>query len=142
MSTSNPTLDVTVQKGSRIFFPMAQQPLVGQGLLIVDASRSHSDIPHSVGLLWTSDQPDTETSTWQHTTFNKRQTSVPSAGIESKIPGIERPQTYALDRAATGIGRVLENAKGKRQIPSLAAGGQGTSGVRVLSKQGLEGIIQ
>jgi hypothetical protein len=27
-----------------------------------------SDTRHSVGLLWTSDQPDAETSTWQHTT--------------------------------------------------------------------------
>jgi len=27
----------------------------------------HSDTPHSVGLLWTSDQPDAETSSWQHT---------------------------------------------------------------------------
>ena len=27
------------------------------------ASRSHSDIPHTVGLRWTSDQPDTQTST-------------------------------------------------------------------------------
>jgi hypothetical protein len=26
---------------------------------------------HSVGLLWTSDQPDAETSTWQHTTFTR-----------------------------------------------------------------------
>ena len=34
------------------------------------ASRSDSlDTPQSVGLLWTSDQPDTETSTWQHTTL-------------------------------------------------------------------------
>jgi len=43
---------------------MAQQPLVGQGLFIIDASRSHSDThthTHSVGLLWTSDQPDAET---------------------------------------------------------------------------------
>jgi hypothetical protein len=31
------------------FFSMAQQPLVGQGLLIIEASRSHSDTPHSVG---------------------------------------------------------------------------------------------
>ena len=45
------------------FLPMAQQPLLGQGLLIIEASRSHSDTPHSVGLLWTSDQPDKETST-------------------------------------------------------------------------------
>jgi len=43
------------------FSPMAQQPLMGQGLLIIEASRSHSDTPHSVGLLWTSDQPVTHT---------------------------------------------------------------------------------
>ena len=40
---------------------MAQQPPVGHGLLIIEASRSHSDTPHSVGLLWASDQPDSET---------------------------------------------------------------------------------
>ena len=44
--------------------PMAQQPLVGQGLLTVEAS-----LPHSVGLLWTSDQPVAQTSTWQNTTL-------------------------------------------------------------------------
>jgi len=43
---------------------MAQQPLVGQGLLIIEASQSHSDTPQSVGLIWTSDQPNAETSTW------------------------------------------------------------------------------
>jgi hypothetical protein len=41
---------------------MAQQPLVVQGLLIIEASRSYSDTPHSVGLLWKSDQPVAETS--------------------------------------------------------------------------------
>jgi len=41
---------------------MTQQPLVGQGLLIMEASLSHSDALHTVGLLWTSDQPDEETS--------------------------------------------------------------------------------
>jgi hypothetical protein len=46
------------------FFFMVQQPPVGQGLLIIEASRSHSDTPHSVGLLWTSDQPDAEASTY------------------------------------------------------------------------------
>ena len=30
-------------------------PPVGQGLLIIEASRSHSEIPHSVGLLWAID---------------------------------------------------------------------------------------
>jgi len=37
---------------------MAQHPLVGQGLLIVVAVRSHSDAPHPTGLFWSSDQPD------------------------------------------------------------------------------------
>jgi hypothetical protein len=49
------------------FPPVAQQPPVGQGLLIIEASWSHSDTPHSVGLLWMSDQPDEDTSTWRHT---------------------------------------------------------------------------
>jgi hypothetical protein len=34
------------------FFSMAQQPVVGHGLLIIEASRSHSDTP--------------QTSAWQH----------------------------------------------------------------------------
>lgn len=45
-----------------IFFPMTQQPLVGQGLRIIETSLSHSDTLHTVGLLWTSDQPDEEAS--------------------------------------------------------------------------------
>jgi hypothetical protein len=50
---------------------MAEQPLVGLGFLIVEVLRSHSDTPHSVGLLWTSDRPVAETSTWQHATFTR-----------------------------------------------------------------------
>jgi hypothetical protein len=42
---------------------MAQQPLVGQGLLTVEGSKSHSDTPHLAGLLWTRDQSDAEPST-------------------------------------------------------------------------------
>jgi hypothetical protein len=48
---------------------MAQQTLEGQGLLRVQASRLHSDTPHSVGLLWTSDRPEEQTSTWRNTTL-------------------------------------------------------------------------
>ena len=44
-----------------IFFPTVQQPLVGLDLLIIEASRSHSDTLHWVGILWTSDPPVTET---------------------------------------------------------------------------------
>jgi len=38
-------------------------PPVGQNLLIHEVSRSHSDTPQSIGLLWTSDQLVAETST-------------------------------------------------------------------------------
>jgi hypothetical protein len=92
--------------GTRVFF-MALQPPVGQGLLIIEASRSHSDTPHSVQLLCTGDQPDAETPTWQHTTLTtERETSTPAAGFEPAIPASKRLHTHALDRAATGIGRI------------------------------------
>ena len=41
---------------------MAQQPIVGQGLLIISLFKiTHDDTLQSVGLLWTSDQPVAET---------------------------------------------------------------------------------
>jgi hypothetical protein len=67
----------------KIFGGGAQRPPVCQGLLVIEASRSHSDTPRSVGLLWTSDQPDTEPST--HNT-NNRQTSMPPGGIRTHNP--------------------------------------------------------
>jgi len=54
----------------RFFFHLTTAAL-GQGLLTVEASRSHSETPHSAGLLWTSDRPVAETSTWQHTTLTR-----------------------------------------------------------------------
>ena len=84
-----------------IFFTMAQQPLAGQGLLIMKDSLSYSDTPHSVGLLWTSDQPDAETSTWQHTTLTIDRHSCPPAGFQTAIIAGEWPQTDILDRAVT-----------------------------------------
>jgi len=74
---------------------------VGCGLLIIEAWRSHSDTPHSLGLLWTSDNLKAMTSTSQHTTVTgDRQTAMPSAGFDPKISRSERPQTHALDGAA------------------------------------------
>jgi len=61
---------------------------VGQTLLIIEKSRSHSDTPHLVRLLWTSDQPDNT----QHS--QETDIHVPS-GIRTHIPS---------KRAATGIG--------------------------------------
>jgi hypothetical protein len=40
---------------SYVLFPAARHPLMGLGLLNDDVSRSHSDTPLSLGLLWTGD---------------------------------------------------------------------------------------
>jgi hypothetical protein len=53
------------------FFFMVQQSPIGQGLLITQASLSHSDTQHSVGLYWKNDQPDAEGSMQQHTTLTR-----------------------------------------------------------------------
>jgi hypothetical protein len=82
---------------------MAQQLLISQGLLIIEASRSHSDTPHSVGLLWTREKPDAETAYYTH----KRQIFMTPAEFEPAIPASERPKTHALDRAATGIRYII-----------------------------------
>jgi len=50
---------VNERQGCRFFYDSTA--LVGQGLLIIEASRPHTHTPHSVGLLWTSDRPDAET---------------------------------------------------------------------------------
>ena len=42
---------------------MAPKSLVCKGLLTLETSRSHSDPPHSAGLLWKSDQPVEDTCT-------------------------------------------------------------------------------
>jgi len=81
---------------------MEQQPPVGQGLLIIEASRSHLQTPHSIGLLWTSDQPVAETSIWQHTTLSTDRQPCLLPGFEPTIPKSEWTQTHALDRAALG----------------------------------------
>jgi hypothetical protein len=50
------------------------------------ASRSHSlDKPDSVGLLWKNDQPEAETSTWQHTTLKLKNIHA-TGGIRTRNP--------------------------------------------------------
>jgi hypothetical protein len=65
---------------------------------------THTHTPHSLGLLWPSDRLDVATSAWQYTTL--RQTYMPSPGFKPAISARERLQTYALDRAASGISRI------------------------------------
>jgi len=64
--------------------------------LILDVFRSHSDTPYSIGFLWTSDQPDAETSTQHHTIL--------TTDTYPRVRRNSRSETHALDRAASGIG--------------------------------------
>jgi hypothetical protein len=59
----NTVTDSLVPFKARNFFIMARQLLVSQGLLTGEASRSHSETPNSVGLLWTRHRPVAETFT-------------------------------------------------------------------------------
>jgi hypothetical protein len=73
------------------------------GTFRYEASRSHSlDTPHSVGLFWRSDQPLPDNTQHSH----EINIHAP-AGFEPTIPVSEWPQIHALDRAATGIGKIL-----------------------------------
>jgi hypothetical protein len=56
----------------RYFLPVALRPIFGSwSPLRGFAITLILDTPHSVGLPWTSDQPDAEISTWQHTTITR-----------------------------------------------------------------------
>jgi hypothetical protein len=85
--------------------PMALQPLVGRSLFI-EASRSHSDAPHSVGLLWTSDQPVAESPIWQHTT------------LTTDIHGLGGIWTHNPSKRATAIPRLRRRAQRDRHFMS------------------------
>ena len=80
---------------------MAQQPPVGQVLLLMEALRSHLDTPLVERSAWRRDLYLTT-----HNTHN-RQTSMPLAGFEPTIPANPRPQTHALDLAVTGTGSLF-----------------------------------
>ena len=58
--------------------------LVGLCFLTAEVSRSQSDIPHSVGLLWMSDQPVAKTSTLKHTKL-ARDTYMPRRDSNSQF---------------------------------------------------------
>jgi hypothetical protein len=96
------------------FFPVPKQPKSGLRRLVVEVSRSHSDTPHSVGLLWTSCRPLTIHN------IHKRQTSMPPVGFEPAIPASALLNAHALDRAANPICRGLPNADEKNVEECLA----------------------
>ena len=83
--------------------PEALRPNAGHGLLILEVSRSHTTTHHSrkdsSGLVISSSQRPLPDNT-QHS----QQTSMPPVGFEPTVSVDKRPQTDALDRAATGTG--------------------------------------
>jgi hypothetical protein len=85
---------------------MAQPPLLGQDVLVIEASRSHSDTRTTLGRT-PLDEWSTRRSDLYLTTYNNHKilTPMPPLGFEPAIPAREGPQTHALDRAAAGIGR-------------------------------------
>ena len=90
--------------GPCIFFFMAQKPVEGQGLLIIEAVRSHLVKTHhtrrnaSGRVIGPSPRslPD------------KRQTSMPHSGFKSTVSAREGPQIHDLDCAANGTGCSLQ----------------------------------
>ena len=52
-------------------FPVLLRPIFAARTSLIEVSRSHSDTPHTVGILWTSDHPDAETSNSQYTAVTR-----------------------------------------------------------------------
>jgi hypothetical protein len=82
---------------------MARQPLGGLGRLIFRGF-TITFIHTTLGMT-PLDEGSARRRDLYLTTHNthKKQTSMPPVGFEPAIPASERPQTHALDRAATGI---------------------------------------
>jgi len=51
---------------------------------------------HSVGFLWTSEQPEAKVATYTTHKTQKRPTSMPPAGFEPAIPASQLPQNHIL----------------------------------------------
>ena len=58
----------------------------GGGPSITELSRSYSDTPHSLGLLWNSDQPDARTSNYQNTKLSRDRHFHAPGRIRSRNP--------------------------------------------------------
>jgi len=81
------------------FFYMGRHSLLGQVLLLLEVSRSHSDMLYPWGVLVSIDG----NCTWGHKTHIRgRYISIPTVRFEPAVPTRERLQTHAVGRTATG----------------------------------------
>ena len=101
----------TVKWQYNVLIFMAQQPLVGQGFLIIGASRWHSDTPQSAGLFWTSDQPDIEISIWHQTTriTDRHPISRPDSNPQSQQTSGRSPTSRTARRPGSARGLVSKH---------------------------------
>ena len=86
------------------FFPVALWPNAGHGLsflMFLEHTKRRTTVGRTPLDEWSARRRDLYLTT--HNTHN-RHTSMAPVGFEPTIPAGERPQTYALDRAATGTG--------------------------------------
>ena len=83
---------------------MVQQPQTGQIVLIIEASRSHSDISHLVGLLCKSDKPDAENS--DNTQHSQETDTHDPGGIWTHNPSKRAAANPYLRPPVTGIGKL------------------------------------
>jgi hypothetical protein len=95
--------NVITRHKAHIFLSVAQQPNSGLGLLIFEVPRSYTMIIHTLGMIRLNERLPRRRGRYLHNK-KKRRTFTFSAGFESAIPALERPQTYPLDRMASGIG--------------------------------------
>jgi hypothetical protein len=88
-----------------IFFSMARQLVGGLGLIFrgFTITLRHATVGRTPLYEEPARRRDLYLTT--HNTHN-RQISMPPAGFKLAIPASERPQTHALDGAATGIGTI------------------------------------
>ena len=73
-------------------------------LMFLDHTQRRTTVGNTPLNEWSARRRDLYLTT--HNTHN-RQTSMPPAGFEPTVSAGERPQTYALDRAATGTGKQM-----------------------------------
>jgi hypothetical protein len=90
INLQNRTANKTWDRMAILFFPLATQTNAGQDRLILGGFYTTSQ---SVGLLWASDRPVAENSTWQHTTITSigpyTSTAIP-ADWNNKIFWVQR----------------------------------------------------
>ena len=103
---------------TKLPLPMALQPNAGHRLLILwgfyITQQRRTTIIRTPLHEWSARRREL------YPTTHNRQTSMPSVGFETTISAGQRPETYALDRAATGTGinikLHIENATKKHKM--------------------------